>query len=219
MIQRFLDQLPGPSDDGTDVVFAYLRAVSVRDDGDTLVLTIDVQEQRWEVECAGVQADRAGPALRLAVNDGALEFSSAAIHTDHPLLWPWNRHHLQVFFSSTPAHPNDVIVELLSVHERVVADNFPFLRFLNASSVPALSRLLVSGSGCLATAPAPLAHAYSGVLAGAGCRPFISDLIGGAASSGSQPEPCPYCLLTLGASSFVVAERFSAQVSELPGGA
>ena len=94
--------------------------------------------------------------------------SSVDLTVDHPVLWPHNSAHKELYFSSKPSEPAAVFGSLAEAFLELVGPWFPFSRFMN-SYVPT-TKLLSGGHGLLASGPEPIIDRLAHVLDGYGVR-------------------------------------------------
>jgi hypothetical protein len=146
-------------------------------DENALVVTFEFsagegrQGDRWMVTCDGLSADRGQPRFRFS--EHGMEFNTAEVTKDHPLLWTDSEPYADLDIAQAPRDAGAVVAALLEAHERVVQEWIPFLTFLRVKSTSELRARLAGGSCNLALAPVPLARAYCEVLAASGCRPTL----------------------------------------------
>ena len=164
----------------------------------------DSPDQRWRIDCAGVQ--------RFELYEDWIDTVDTA--SEHPLLWDFTEPVVALHFYGPAGDPLAVVGALYERHRALAENWIPFQRYLNPFP-GGTSALLRSSSGEFASGPARLVSAYAEVLAEhrVGC----SHLPPRPATIWKDQQwvaPPPLRALLLDRS-FVVAETFSASRTEV----
>lgn len=138
------------------------RVVAVKSDLDTYRVTFECddwndceQRRRFEFAFNDVPESTVTPSYC-----DSLETFNA-----HPLLWRHNEEHAEVYFSSAPSNPMELIGRLYEAHERL----FGGWRRLHADSM-----MLEGGHGLLAKGPKQAVNEYLAAIGDSLCYSIVS---------------------------------------------
>lgn len=126
---------------------------------------------------------------------------------EHPLLWPFNAPHSQLYIKHSARDPNALHVAIATIHEREFDTSCGIGTFLNL--VPSLDKLCRMDHGLFADGPTPLLKLYATALQEAGCGPyFVGERSPIQWMDGRWVEDLPSVSVLLFGKSWIIAEEF-----------
>lgn len=190
--EQFLSELQGEDHYGV-LLMAQMDAVPE-------TMQIVVATTRMD-EAAGGLRDQGRYVIRaLGVREHRLSvgmFANLRLLDDHPLLYEYNTNPIGVFFRGTPAHPNDLVLDLFQAYASTFGPWRQIPTYLNLNKP--LVDLVAGGGDMLGEMPKPLAERMAKVLEHHGLETKLIE--------GARTEPKLKALLL--DDSYIVALDFS----------